>query len=358
MNIQASTRAYEAWLAARIPVISKDLRAKHARMNENLFAFLRATFYRWIQLWPEVCSELADAPSVLAVGDLHVENFGTWRDAEGRLAWGVNDFDEACWLAYPNDLVRLAVSAHLATEENQLSCSKEDICKAILEGYTEGMQQEGRPFVLAERHSWLRQLAISDLRDPVNFWKKLDELPTVTSGVPNEVRTMLKRALPAPDLPFRVVHRQAGLGSLGRRRYTALAEWQGGLIAREAKELRVSALHWQEPALRAYKILYQQIVAQAIRIADPFVRISGHWLLRRLAPDCSRIPLVSLPKAKDEFNLLRAMGRETANVHLGTKTAHKRISRDLRKRPAKWLHHASIKMANVMRVDWKDWARK
>jgi len=32
---------------------------------------------------------------VLAVGDLHVENFGTWRDAEGRLIWGVNDFDEA-----------------------------------------------------------------------------------------------------------------------------------------------------------------------------------------------------------------------------------------------------------------------
>jgi len=32
---------------------------------------------------------------VLAVGDLHVENFGTWRDAEGRLIWGVNDFDES-----------------------------------------------------------------------------------------------------------------------------------------------------------------------------------------------------------------------------------------------------------------------
>ncbi len=59
------------------------------------FAFMRATFYRWVQLWKDQCRVEAAAPSVLAVGDLHIENFGTWRDAEGRLIWGVNDFDEA-----------------------------------------------------------------------------------------------------------------------------------------------------------------------------------------------------------------------------------------------------------------------
>jgi hypothetical protein len=39
--------------------------------------------------------ENAGAPVVTGVGDLHVENFGTWRDADARLVWGVNDFDEA-----------------------------------------------------------------------------------------------------------------------------------------------------------------------------------------------------------------------------------------------------------------------
>src|ERR1039458_5738131 len=38
---------------------------------------------------------LRDAPKVLAVGDLHVGSFGTWRDTEGRLSWGVDDFDES-----------------------------------------------------------------------------------------------------------------------------------------------------------------------------------------------------------------------------------------------------------------------
>jgi hypothetical protein len=26
-------------------------------------------------------------PRVLGVGDIHLENFGTWRDAEGRMVW-------------------------------------------------------------------------------------------------------------------------------------------------------------------------------------------------------------------------------------------------------------------------------
>src|SRR6516162_2458538 len=114
MKIKSSTRAYEAWLGERIPLIPKDLKTKHERMRQSVFAFLRATFYRWIELWPEVCSELSMAPSVLAVGDLHIENFGTWRDAEGRLIWGVNDFDETVTLPYTQDLVRLATSALLA----------------------------------------------------------------------------------------------------------------------------------------------------------------------------------------------------------------------------------------------------
>jgi uncharacterized protein (DUF2252 family) len=64
-------------------------------MAQAPFSFLRAAFYRWLQVFPETCPDLAEAPVLLAVGDLHIENFGTWRDVDGRLVWGVNDFDEA-----------------------------------------------------------------------------------------------------------------------------------------------------------------------------------------------------------------------------------------------------------------------
>jgi uncharacterized protein (DUF2252 family) len=51
--------------------------------------------FRWAKRIEKLCPELKDAPRVLFVGDTHTENFGTWRDFEGRLVWGVNEFDEA-----------------------------------------------------------------------------------------------------------------------------------------------------------------------------------------------------------------------------------------------------------------------
>ncbi len=353
MDIIKATNAYEAWLRRRIPLLDADLRLKHQRMEQSPFSFLRATFYRWVQLWPQLCPELATAPTVLGVGDVHVENFGTWRDGEGRLIWGVNDFDEVAPIPYPNDLVRLAVSAKLAIRENHLSCDPTDGCDAILEGYREGFAEGGAPFVLAEQHGWLRHLATGELRDPAAYWQKLNQLPTVRGGLPASVRAALKQALPEVRLSFRIVHRQAGLGSLGRRRFTALAEWRGGWIAREAKELVASALHWEGGGADA--IYYQQALGQAVRVPDPFVGVNGHWVIRRLAPDCSRIELSALAKTRDELKLLHAMGRETANIHLGTKAATGRVVKDLSRRPGKWLRRAADAMVKATLEDWKGW---
>jgi uncharacterized protein (DUF2252 family) len=81
--IIAATQAYERWLHERVEVVESDLKLKHQLMRGSVVAFLRATFYRGTSLWQETCPDLG--PWVKAVGDLHVENFGTWRDTEGRL---------------------------------------------------------------------------------------------------------------------------------------------------------------------------------------------------------------------------------------------------------------------------------
>src|ERR1041384_8161351 len=179
MNIFKATADFEQWLGKRLPVVRQDIALKHQHMAEAAFPFFRATFYRWIQLWPETCPDLAKAPAVLAVGDLHVENFGTWRDGEGRLVWGVNDFDEAFPLPYANDLVRLATSAWLANQLGRLSLIPRTACEAILEGYAKGVENGGEPFVLTEKHVWLRAAVTSRLRNPAPFWEKLASLRLV-----------------------------------------------------------------------------------------------------------------------------------------------------------------------------------
>ena len=355
MNIQQATREYEAWLARHVRLVRSDLNTKHALMAQDEFSFLRATFYRWMQLFPALCPKAANALTVLAVGDLHVENYGTWRDIEGRLVWGINDFDEAFPLPYTIDLVRLATSAWLAVELGHLSVVPANACAAILEGYTKGLEGGGEPFVLAEKRPLLREAVTSRLRDPALFWEKFAALPTIRP-VPAKVLLMLKKAMPERGLAFRVAHRRAGLGSRGRERFTAIANWHGGKIAREAKALLPSACAWAG-GLSDNEIYYSRIVSNAVRMPDPFLVVNDGWVLRRLSPYCSRIELAQLPRGHDEEKLLRAMGRELANVHLGTRRTVAAVRRDLRQRKTKWLRQTAEVMAEATRKDWKEWRK-
>jgi hypothetical protein len=357
MRIRKATKKYEAWLASNITIVAADLALKHTRMAEDPFQFLRATFYRWVQVWPKVCPELARAPRVLAVGDLHVENFGTWRDQEARLIWGVNDLDEAYPMPYTIDLVRLAVSAHLAISGNHLALPPEGACAAMLAGYREGLEAGGKPFVLEEEHKWLREAATGELRDPVHFWGKMNALPSVRGEVPKSARKALEDLLPAPGLIYRVAHRVAGLGSLGRERYVALADWEGGRVAREAKALLPSACVWANDEKGSKKIFYEEIITSAVRAVDPYVHLRGRWIVRRLAPHCSRIELTALPKKREEERLLHSMGFETANIHLGSKRAIRNVRRDLAKRKPGWLYEAAKKMGDAVRKDWEEWRK-
>src|ERR1700722_11376467 len=196
MNILEATNAYEAWLARQTPLLPADIRLKHAAMRDNLFSFLRATYYRWAQVWPVACHDCANDPATLAVGDLHVENFGTWRDADARLAWGINDFDECPPLPFSHDLVRLATSARLALEDGDLEIEPKAACAAILDGYRAALHAGGRPFVLADRNTPLRTMARDRLATPEKFWEKMRGYPAEKGVIPAKVCGLLRAVLP------------------------------------------------------------------------------------------------------------------------------------------------------------------
>lgn len=351
-DIRAATAAYERWLGTRIRLIPADLARKHAAMRADVFRFFRGTYYRWAQRWATVCPAEAHAPRLLGVGDLHVENFGTWRDAEGRLAWGVNDLDEAWPLPYTNDLVRLATSALIAIDTHGLDISANEAVDVILDGYRDGLAEPAQPYVLAEGHPALHRIATARLRNPQAYWEQLNGFRKPATPPPPAVRMALERSLPARKLPMRILHRIAGMGSLGRPRYMIVADWRGGFVAREAKPLAASGAAWAAGKPASTRALVADLFARAVRCPDPFVRIRSGWLVRRLAPDCSRIDLTSLPDERDETHLMHAMGRETANVHVGSVAANV-LAADLRRRPKHWLRDAAERMAEDVARDWK-----
>lgn len=348
-SIHEATEAYEAWLGQQMRLVPEDLITKHERMKAAAFPFLRASFYRWMQLWPRLCPDLAEAPRVLAVGDLHIENFGTWRDAEGRLIWGCNDFDEAYPLPYTLDLVRLTASALLAVREGVVDTPPEHVCAIVLKGYRKGLESGAKPYVLGEKNEWLRELAMAALRDPVRFADKMKALPRPAYRVGERLRETLSARMPEEGLPISYRHRVAGLGSLGRRRVVALARWYGGVVVREAKPLVPSVCAWAQ-GRSSDKLYYDEIVARAERCPDPYVGLSGKWIVRRLAADASSIDIDKLPRGKEK-KLFGAMGHETANVHIGS--ARKAILRDLDDRPEGWLAEAAERMAEATIRDWE-----
>jgi len=364
MDIVEATRRFEAWLRRRITVVGRDLAYKHEQMRADPFLFFRATYYRWAQLWPEHCPKLARAPEVLAVGDLHIENFGTWRDAEGRLVWGVNDFDEAHPMAFPNDLVRLAVSALLAAQSSpDFKLKPGEVCAQIADGYRAGVERGGKPFVLMESHPQLRKMAIQDLRQPAAFWQRLEAKTTPLKGdPPGSVRKALAKILPDGAEPqYRLLKTPKGLGSLGRRRYLALVDWEGGRMAREAKSVVASACLWvkgKEPRAGEGNPWLEKTVRSAVRCADPYYEVRRGWLVRRLGPDCSRIDIDELIHHEDLASLLNCMGQETANIHLGTSKGRKRIRESWSHLPPDWLETAARLMLKLSLKDWNRFRAK
>jgi hypothetical protein len=355
LTILPATKDFEHWLARHTALDSVQITLKHERMAQDAHAFLRGAFYRWVQVWPEVCPGLNGAPKVLAVGDLHADNFGTWRDSEGRLVWGINDFDEAYPMPYTNDLVRLATSAALAFAADELTIKPKYSCDAILRGYTEGLKAGGAPFVLAEKHPWLAEIAQARLRDPARFWRKLEKFPEHKGPLPVGARRALDSLLPEPGMEYKIVKRVSGLGGLGRQRYVAIANWRGGKIAREAKALAPSACAWAQEPQGAEVNYWQSIVDGAVRCRDPYMRLSSQWIVRRLSPNCCRLDLAALPKRRDDARILYSMGWETANVHLGDKQAVPAIRRDLAQRPARWLRSAAKAMTQTTEQEWQEW---
>jgi hypothetical protein len=294
-------------------------------MAQDVFPFFRATFYRWMQLWPKVCADAARAPHVLAVGDLHVENFGTWRDVEGRLVWGINDFDEVYELPYTIDLVRLAASAHIAIREARLEDRRQRRLRCDPDRLQESLEMGGVPYVLADEHDWLRGMVTGILRDPGSLAEARQpahlERPRSQERAPRHRAACCRSRdsitgsfIASPASAVWDASATSASRTVPRRASGARSQGAGSFGVRLGLRGKVSE-----------RIRYQEALDRSVRDIDPFVRLRGSWIVRRLAPDCSRVELASMPKERDESRLLRAMGFETANVHLGTPRAAKRF---------------------------------
>jgi uncharacterized protein (DUF2252 family) len=82
------------------------LNMKYRLMRASPFAFLRGTchlFYKRLQAG----GVLVQAPATWISGDLHVENFGSYKGDNRLVYFDINDFDESCLAPSLFEIVRL-----------------------------------------------------------------------------------------------------------------------------------------------------------------------------------------------------------------------------------------------------------
>jgi hypothetical protein len=278
VTVKEATASYEKWIRRCTAVISSDLLSNNEQMEDYPFLFLRGTLCKWAQQWPSICADLCNGSQVLAIGALHLNSCGTWRDAQGRLCWGIDDFDESYWLPYRNDLVRLAASMKIVCDAGGLSIKVKAGCDAILERYVESLKGDGRLIVLAEREQKLGRLGIDSFKPPTNFWEKLNGLQAVRPVLAPEVKQALEKTFPDPQMSYSVVRRQAGLGSVGQQRFVAIGEWQGGCVVREANPMLPSGCMWLRGERGHSQSNYEKAIKSAVRSPHPFQMIQGSWV--------------------------------------------------------------------------------
>lgn len=329
-----SMAAYETDMRNRLGAEfhAPDIAKKHRKMAKTPFLFLRATCWRWAEAAASLCPDLMDATMAPSVGDAHAGNFGLWRDAEARLVWGIDDFDEAARLPYALDLVRLCASVLLADDH----AGADETADAILKGYRRGLD-EPAAFVLERDHLWLRNAFAATDQQREAFWAELEDAVEAPPG--DAMKRAILRALPRPLPPVNFARRSAGTGSLGRARFVAFGSYRGGPVAIEAKALIPSC--WTatgEPDLAA------RLSAGRWRSPDPFLCYEQRYVIRRLAPNSRKLD-IGEANAALRARLLTAMGTELASVHVGLDPIGSSILQDLRGRPEDWLGVAARRVA-------------
>ena len=299
------------------------LALKYRAMRESPFRFFRGTCHLFYEDWPRD-SALNNAPLAWICGDLHLENFGSFRGDNRLVYFDLNDFDEAVLAPATWEIARFLTSALLAARQAELGPAvATELCGRFLTRYRDSLRDGKARWV---ERSTSRGMVSALLRDAKRRTQaQLLKSRTRLIGGRRRLRLDRRRALPLSPSErttllrrlrelgkdrtnprFYRVHdvarRIAGTGSLGVRRFVVVVQGDrasGGEVLLDLKEAQSSALspylatpqpEWKSPAHRVVSI--QRWVQAASPAFLHAVMLDGiPYVLRELQPTEDRLDL-------------------------------------------------------------------
>lgn len=290
--------------------LSKEaLGRKLEALAKSPFSFFRGTFHLMADDVGERRVPAAErrAPDAWIVGDLHLENFGVYRGADGDLVFDVNDFDDVGRGPADLDLQRLCTSAFLLPGVS--ASAREAAARAAARGWAEAVARLGGRYpvgpwdeskaeepvkaLLAGQRQRTRAEQVAKVA-PEKGHKRFSEegAPPRFAHVGKAWEAVVHRALAEyrhalDQLKVDVSHtwevldvayRFKGNGSLGRLRFAALLGRGDERRLVEIKEARGSVLGFGRHPARSPNRARAQTAAIRRLQGDPWPRVAGTTL--------------------------------------------------------------------------------
>ena len=321
------------------------LAMKYSKMAQSPFIFLRGACELFYEALPD-SSLFRDAPLAWCCGDLHFENFGSYKGDNRLVYFDINDYDEAALAPVTWDMVRLLTSIQCGADAlNATPAQALAVSRSCVEAYRAALVN-GKPlWVERETSVGLVNMLFANLeeRERTAFLnkrtlRKSHRRSLITDGV---------KALPASDEQKKLVgafmadfaktqtnpeffevidiaRRIAGTGSLGVERFVVLVEGKGspdGNYLLDIKEAKPSALaphlvrlgigqpDWADEARRVVSVQNRmQAVDHAFLHA---VKLGGlPCILKGLQPSEDRVSIGEWGKKLDRLKeVVETMGR-------------------------------------------------
>lgn len=321
------------------------LKLKYKAMKKNAFGFLRGTCHLFYEDLP-VEGVFKSAPPVWSCGDLHLQNFGSFKGDDRLVYFDVNDFDEALLAPCTWDVVRfltsVIVGAHTLNTDDETALS---LCHLFLETYTKELSTgKDRTVHGAVSTGLVRELLIGlKTRKRKDFLDQRTEIKSKqrslkfiegkTKPITNaqKIRVIdaishskLRHGEPKFYTVLDVMQRIAGTGSLGLDRYVILVEGNGSPNQNYLLDLKLSRSsslqpytpypqpNWKSEADRIVAV-QERFQESPPALLDVLTIADQSYVLRELQPTADRVDLdKNNGKIKRLQKVIKTMAEVTA----------------------------------------------
>ena len=260
--MQSITKKIKTFNKGRVPELVK---LKYKLISKDVFRFYRGTCHLFYESFSKKM-DWQDNTKCWITGDLHIENFGSYKGDDHVVYFDLNDFEESALAPATWELARLLTSIHLATKVLNLNQTMaQSLCSVFTVTYIKTLQN-GQPLLVDKETSegllkyFLDQVESRKektfLKDRVlnehKKWKLIIDgkktiLPSLTirESIKQQLSKALKEYFPQKGYSVKdVAYRVAGTASVGLQRYIVLVQEKksGKLHLMDVKESRPSSL--------------------------------------------------------------------------------------------------------------------